>query len=300
MYTEDELNNFRKAGEITSKAREYGKSLIKVGVKVVDVVDAVDNYIIEQGADLAFPAQISIDNIAAHYGCSYQDDLVFTDDMLVKLDLGAKYDGAIGDTAVSVDLTHDKKYEKLIEASREALNSAIKLVKPGTKISQIGAAIENEIKSRGFKPVRNLCGHGIGINSLHGKPSIPNYDTGEDTKLEEGMTFAIEPFASTGSGHVAEKGEAEIFSISGKKPIRSPITKNVFNEINKLSGGMPFVRRHLDEKFGTSRVNYAINDLSKLGILHQYPPLLDTDNGIVSQAEHSVLVTKEGCEILTK
>lgn len=299
MYSEEELIDFRTAGKITGMAREYGKSLVKVGVRAVDVVDAVDTFIQEHECDLAFPAQVSINNIAAHYGCSYEDSLVFKEGDLVKLDLGAMSNGAIGDSAVSIDLSSDGKHEKLIQASRDALDAAISKVKPGTKVKELGKAIQEAITALGYKPIKNLSGHSVGIYSLHGKPSIPNYDVDNGEVLEEGMIFAIEPFATDGAGRVEDRGEAEIFSVTGKKPVRGQFTRQVLGEIGKRNG-MPFVRRWYDEKFGKAKVSFALRELYNVGILHQYPPLVDAGKGLVAQSEHTVLVTKDGCDILTK
>ena len=298
-YSDEEIDSFREAGKITSKAREFGKKLIKRDSKMVDVCNDVDDFILSNGFDLAFPSQISLNDCAAHYGASYEDPIVFNESHLAKLDLGAMHNGAIGDTAVSVDLSKDGKFEYLIKASREALEKAISLVRPGVYTSLIGKAIGDTALSYGFKPVRNLSGHGIGIFDLHSAPSIPNYDTQDKVEIKEGMTFAIEPFITNGAGVVSEKGNAELFMIEGKTSVRSPITRDFLKNANRFKG-LPFARRYLDKEMGPARVNFALKELSSRGVLHEFPPLHDKGNGDVAQSEHSVLVTEDGCEILTK
>ena len=298
-FTEAELNDIRDACKITAEAREYGKELITKGERMVDVCNKIDKFILDKGYDLAFPAQISLNNCAAHYGASYNDSIIFDETHLAKLDLGAMKNGAPGDTAISIDLSSDGRHSKLIEASREALKRAISKVKAGVKTSEIGKAIEDTAIEFGFVPVSNLSGHGLGINDLHGSPKIPNIDTKDDIRLEAGMVVAIEPFITDGAGYVIERGESELFMLEGKARPRSLITRNVLKKILKFKG-YPFARRYLDVEFGKPRVNFALKELDQMGVLHKFPPLLDKDNGIVAQSEHSVLVTETGCEILTQ
>ena len=297
-YSDDEIADFREAGKITSKAREHGRKLIKVGARMVDVCDEIDRFVVESGADLAFPSQISLNDCAAHYGAADDDSIVFSEKHLAKLDLGAMINGAVGDTAVSVDLSSDGKFSNLIEASRDALDRAIKIVKPGVFTSQIGKEIEYAATSRGLKPIRNLSGHGIGIFDLHSFPSIPNYDTGDKVEVVEGMTFAIEPFVTDGAGLVTEKGASELFMMEGKASVRSNITREFMKKAERFKG-LPFARRYIDREIGAPKVNFALKELKSRGVLHEFPPLLDKKGGNVAQSEHTVLVTEKGCDILT-
>jgi methionyl aminopeptidase len=124
---------------------------------------------------------------------------------------------------------------------------------------------------------------------VHNIPSIPNYDTGEKAALKEGMTIAIEPFASDGVGLIQDKGIPYIHSLSGKKPVRNIVTRQI---MKKLSGynGLPFATRWLTKDFPLFKVNFALKELNQLEILKSYPPLVERTNGMVSQAEHSVYV----------
>ena len=97
------MEDWIKAGEIASKAREYGKELIKVGVSHLDVTEKIEAKILELGGGIAFPTQISINNLAAHYTALLGNDFDFKEGDVCKLDLGVHINGAIGDTAVTVD-----------------------------------------------------------------------------------------------------------------------------------------------------------------------------------------------------
>lgn len=292
---EETYNKYIQAGKIAAQALQFGKSLIKPGAKVTEVLDQVENKIIELGGEIAFPAQISLNETAAHF-CPLLNDQTEFKDQVCKLDVGVHIDGYIADTALTVDLSG--KNQDLIKASQEALNKALEIIKPGLEIREIGQAIHKEITKYNFAPIKNLSGHGLGQFDVHSKPSIPNYDTGDERVLEEGMVFAIEPFASTGKGIVYESGEAGVFMLTTKKPTRNPITREVLKEIETYQG-LPFAKRWLEKKFG-AKVNFAFRELRQLGCLKEFPPLVDEGKGMVSQAEHSVIITKNKAIVFTK
>jgi len=293
---EETLNKLKKAGEIAGKARDFGISLIKKGNSLLDVTKKVEEKILGLGGQMAFPPQISLNDCAAHF-CPDTDDKIIFENQVCSLDVGVHIDGFIGgDTASTVDLSGENS--ELIKASREALDNAIKIIKPGIKISEIGKVIQETITNYGFAPVRNLSGHGLDKYNIHSRPSIPNYDNGDSTELQENQLIAIEPFASKGSGIVYESGNASVFSLIGKKPVRNIFTRQILKEIEKFNG-LPFCRRWLVEKFSLPKVSFALRELKNLEILREYPPLVDKNHGLVSQAEHTIIV-KDNPIILTK
>ena len=286
---QEEIEKLKEAGKIAAQALDYGKSLIKKNAPMVEVLDKIEEKIFELGAKPAFPAQISCNHIAAHYCPDEEDKTVFSDQVIC-LDVGAHVDGFIGDTAVTIDLSG--KHEELVKASREALENAIKIIKVGVTLGEIGKIIQDTIQKYGFAPVRNLSGHGLGKYEQHTKPSIPNFDNGDNTKIEKGMAFAVEPFASAGAGIVQDSGIATVFSLGNKKPVRNAITRQVLKEIESYNN-LPFTTRWLTKKFG-GKAKFALREMEQLGMLHSHPPLADKDKGLVSQAEHSVLVDGKG------
>ena len=291
------IEDWRKAGHAAHTALVYGASLIKPGVKYSDVSDAIEIKIKELGADLAFPVNISVNSAAAHDVPYAVENRVFTTEDLIKLDVGAEFNGAIGDNAMTIDLTG--KYEKLSRAAREALQAAIKLVKPGTKARELGKAIETAITSHGFQPVRNLSGHSIEEYTVHAGFIVPNYDDGTEDKLEEGMVIAIEPFATDGVGLIGEASNAEIFSVTGKKPLRSQTAREALKWLDERNG-LPTSTRWLSQKMGSLKATLGMKEMNQVGMLHLYPPLVEVKKGMVAQWENTLLVTKDGCEILTK
>jgi len=293
---EEEIQKYKQAGKIAAQVLEYGKSLVKKGALMVDILDKIEQKVFDLNGKLAFPAQISCNHIAAHYCPDDEDKMVFSD-QLVCLDVGVHVDGYIGDSAVTIDLS--RKYADLVKAAQEALDNALKIVKPGITLSEIGKRIQQTINSYGFAPVRNLSGHGLGHYQIHTKPNIPNFDNNDKTKIEKGMVFAIEPFASTGAGIVQDSGNATVFELIEKKPVRNPITRQVLKEIESYNG-LPFTTRWLTRKFGI-KAKYALKEMEQFGMLHPHPPLADKDKGVISQAEHSVLIDNDGnVVVLTK
>lgn len=290
------LDKWRKAGKIAAETLEYGRTLIKNGSKVREVCDKIDQKIFDLGAKPAWPSQVGIDAVAAHYTPDPNDEFVF-DNNLVCLDVGAQVDGYVGDNAVSVDLSG--KYGDILKASDEALKNVIKLVAPGVSLGELGRCIQETIESYNLQPVKNLCGHGINRFVIHDKPSIPNYDTGDKRVLTGNQIIAIEPFATNGAGMIYEADAGNIFALVQKKPVRSPFAREVLQFIEKEYGPFPFTTRWLSKEFGLGKTNLALKELLNSGCLHEHPPLIEKAKGMVAVFEKTMFVG-EKTEILTK
>jgi len=288
------IENYKKAGKIAAEVLAFGKELIKKEAKLLDVCNKIEKKISELGGKPAFPVQISMNDIAAHFCPEDSDEKVFSD-QLVSLDVGVHVDGCIGDNACSVDLSGNNS--DLVKASEDALKAAIETVKVGVNLGDVGKAIEDAITNLGFKPVKNLSGHGLDLYNIHAKPTVPNFDTGEDLTLEKGQVIAIEPFATNGAGIIHEKGEPSVFSLIGRKSVRVGFVRNIQKQIEKYNG-MPFTTRWLTKNFSEAQVKFALNQFKQLEILKEYAPLVEKQNGLVSQAEKSLLVD-DGVIVLT-
>lgn len=282
----DILKKYKESGRIAATALQHGAKMIKIGVKLVDVCDAVEAKIKKLGGGCAFPAQSSRNEIAAHYCPPINDETTYQEGDIVKLDCGVEIDGFVTDNAVTVDLG---KHTELVKASRDALNAAIKLCTPGTQIGTIGNAIEEAIQGYGFSPIRNLSGHGIGKFIVHQAPSIPNFDNSDPNVLIDCQTIAIEPFATNGAGMITELGTPTVFMVAAKKPVRSQFARELLKTI-QIYNGLPFALRWLSRIHGETKTNFGIRELLNAGIIRGYPPLPDMKKGLVSQAEHSVIV----------
>lgn len=282
-----EEKKFLLAGTIAGRARDYGASLLRKGVSIQEVLDKVEEYIIQQGAGIAFPAQISLNAVAAHACSDLQDETTLQEGDIAKIDVGAHVDGHIGDTALTINLSGE--YKALALASKKALTNASKLFTPGTPVGEIGRVIQDTITEQGFSPVRNLSGHGLDLYQIHTAPQIPNIHLKDSSLLEEGMTVACEPFATNGKGAIAESGTATVFSFLGKRPVRSAFAREILRKIESYQG-MPFASRWLQREFGQGKTKLGLQQLERAGIIQGHPPLKEIGNGMVSQHEHSFLV----------
>ena len=285
----EELDSYLKAGKIAGTALKYGAGLIKPGVSLLEVTEKVEEKIYSMGGQPAFPAQINRNDIAAHYCAHHEDKTMFHEGDIIKIDCGVHINGFVADNARTVVLSDNEKLKLLSEATKAALKSAIGVVRPGVRVSEIGKAIEHEIKSRGFNPIINLSGHGVARFVIHDNPSIPNFNAQTNATLKEGQAIAIEPFATTGAGMIFESSNPTVHALVGLKPARSQITREVLKTIQEYQG-LPFAQRWLIKKHGIGKALFALKDLRGMGILHDYPPLPEEAKGMVSQHEHTMIV----------
>ncbi len=284
----EDMKDWIKAGKITREVIEFSKEVVRPGIRLFDAAEKIEAKIRELGGGIGFPVNISLNNIAAHYTPVPDDELAF-EDQVVKVDVGVCYNGAIGDSAHTIDLSG--KYSDLVKASREALNAAEKILGEGTTLGDIGKTIQETINSYGFTTIKNLSGHGLDRYKVHSPPQIPNYNTGDSTELKKGMIFAMEPFATDGAGIVQDSGEAMIFSQTASRPVRDPAARKLMSEITKLNG-LPFCTRHFSH-YG-ARLKLALRSLKLAGNITDYAPLGEIKHGMVSQAENSFYIDDDG------
>ena len=232
------MESYIKSGKIASKIRDEASKMIKDGTLVIDLVDYVESEILKTGAEIAFPCNVSLNEVAAHYTSPAGDETKFKAGDMVKLDLGAMIDGYIADTAVTViaDGNIDENYtqdeinlhEEIIEASAAGLEAAIATARAGIEVSKIGEAVHEAISEYKLNPIFNLTGHSLEQYNLHAGISIPNYDNHDHYVLEEGQAIAIEPFATNGEGIVNDAPGHYIFSYMANKPFRMKSTQESF------------------------------------------------------------------------
>ncbi len=279
------IEKYKKAGEIAKIVRDEGKAMTKPGVKIIDIAEKIESRTIELGGIPAWPVNISINDIAAHYSPSKDDETEIKEGDVVKLDVGVSIEGYIADTAVTVALSEEDK--KLVEASEKALEEAIKLVKPGVDVKEISAKIEEVIKSYGFNPITNLTGHGIEQYIIHSEPRISNYKEDYSYILKEGEVIAIEPFVTRGRNYIKEEDESRalIYSLVQEKPCRLREAKEIIKKMRDRQG-LPFSDRWLD--MSGIKLRLALNELAQRECISSYK-ILRGDSKI-AQSEHTILV----------
>jgi len=286
-----------EAGRKAAELLNYGKGIAKAGVPLLEIAEKIEKEAERIKAKFAFPVNLSCNEIAAHFSPANEDKTIASG--LLKIDLGVSVEGFISDTAGSVDLTPENKHRKMIETNEKALKEAIKITKAGIPVNEIGKIIHKIITESGFSPIRNLCGHEVQRFNLHAGLTIPNYDNGNKTELKEGQIIAIEPFATTGTGIVQDGRLSDVYMLKEAKPIRDKNAREILEFIAEEYNTLPFAERWLIKKFGL-RAKIAMKFLEQAGILHHFSELVEKSRQPVSQAECTVLVKKDSCEVLTR
>ena len=207
----DEVEKLYKAGQIVKETLQMVEALIAPGITTIEIDRRAEEFILSKGAMpgfkglYGFPATlcVSIDDEVVH---GIPSNRKLKEGEIFSVDVGSYIDGYYGDHAKSFAVGHiDESRKKLIDVTRQCLIDAIKVVKPGNRIGDIGFAVQNRAEKNGYSVVRELVGHGIG-EKLHEEPQIPNFgipDTGPIIK--EGMCFAIEPMINSGQANVYTK-----------------------------------------------------------------------------------------------
>jgi len=198
------LENYLKAGRIAAQVKQEILQTIKPGMKIIDLAEAIEKRIFELGGKPAFPVNIGINEIAAHYTPSINDNRQIAPGDLVKIDFGVHVDGYMSDLA----FTYCSEKNELIEAAEKALETGLAVIKPGIKVSEISQAISDSVKAAGFGVIINLTGHGLDKFDLHSEPTIPNIVNNSDHMLKSGDVIALEPFITKTNGYVKESETA--------------------------------------------------------------------------------------------
>lgn len=294
MLNDEQLDKLRKAGRISGEARELGMSFVGEGVKLFDVAQEVEGYIRDHGCGLAFPCNISINEVAAHYTPCCNDDRVFSRGDVVKIDCGAELDGYVGDTAGTVEVG-TSVYTDLIESSKRARNTVAEFIGDGIPLCDIGRAVEMSMARDGFVPISNLCGHQIVQYNLHAGLSVPSYDNGDMNTIKSGMTVAVEPFATNGYGEVKNGHFGNIVRIARDKNIRDPKARKFLEYVKEEFKTFPFCARSCDYPDAEKMVKL----LMRQGIFSGYAELVEVNGGIVSQHEYTFYIDGKRGEVTT-
>ncbi len=274
------------AGKAGKTIREYAVSLVKPGESLLRLAREIEKKMAELNVKPAFPPNLSINQIAAHYTPKFNDEIVLKEGDILKIDVGASIDGFVSDTAATVVVGQNNN--DLVKAAHAALAEAIKVAKPVGKIDDISHAIEETIRSRGFSPIVNLGGHGIKRYEIHEGDFIPNCATGSKKTLRKEGVIAIEPFATTGGGYVVDSSEVQILMLNNLKSPRAKLGREILDFISKEYHGLPFAKRWILEKFGKF-ADLELKGMVNSGALYEFNVLKERDNGLVAQFEHTLL-----------
>ncbi len=215
LKSDHEIDLMKKAGNITAKAHDAVKRYIKPGMSTLDLDKLVEDVILTNDATpafkgyMGFPKSIcsSINDEVVH-GIPDKKTII-NDGDIVSVDIGAFYDGYVGDQAKTYMVGNvSETAKKLVEVTRQSFFEGLKCVKEGYRISDISREIQNYAESHGFSLVRDYTGHGVG-QEMHEDPAVPNYvGPRKGPRLQKGMTLAIEPMVNEGTYdvHVLDNG----------------------------------------------------------------------------------------------
>jgi methionyl aminopeptidase len=283
---EESIRKQKEAFEKMKVVLEYAKTLVKPNAKILDIAEAIEKKIFEVGAKPAFPVNIGINEVAAHYTPSIDDQTVLKEGDMVKIDIGLHVDGYISDNAFTVLV--GKNSHPMIEIAKKAVEEARKVLRENVKIKEVSEVIESVVSSSGFNVVRNLTGHFLDRYVVHGV-SIPNVKNEIEIPIPKGQAVAIEVFVTNGSGWVKESSEVEIFQFREDRGSRILEAKKILEMSIRDFDGLPFAKRWIKNIPG-AKLDLAIRDLVNRGCLIDYPVLKESDNSLVAQWEESFIV----------
>lgn len=321
-YLDNQSNNkweeFRKGAEIHRRVRQKAQRLIKPGMPMLDIVNLIENSVREfadvdhtKKAGIGFPTGVSLNHVAAHYTPNSLDKVVLQYDDVMKVDIGVHVNGHICDSAFTMAFNDEGKYDNLLKSVKEATNTGIKEAGIDVRLNDIGEAVQEvmesyEIELDGklvpIKCIRNLNGHSIGQFRIHAGKTVPIIGNGDMTKMEEGETFAIETFGTTGRGIVLPEGECSHYALIPEaegNTAPSDRSKSLLKNIKENFGTLPWCRRYL-ERTGEDKYLLALNQLVRAGIVEDYPPLLDIKGSFTAQYEHTILLHAHKKEVVTR
>ncbi|HDD69403.1 MAG TPA: type II methionyl aminopeptidase [Candidatus Korarchaeota archaeon] len=295
----DEYEPYHRIGKVLGKLLSEESKRIRPRDKLIEICERIENRIIEEGFFPAFPVNISINEVAAHYTSPPDDIREVPEASIVKLDVGIRIDGYIVDAART--LVFDDKLQKLADAAQSCLEAAERVMKQGVNLQQVGQTIYDEARRWGFKTIANLSGHKIDRYKLHAGVGVPNVPIPVDYKLKVGDIFAVEPFLTFSNVPGVAKPSKEVYIYSLRKKIRSlsKVQEKIIFLAESRFRKLPFAERWLVKSIGR-RVSEELSFLTRKGALTSYPVLIEAKKGFVSQAEDTFLITEEGALPLTR
>jgi methionyl aminopeptidase len=316
---EEQIEDLRRAGEVHRQVRRHALERIRPGMSMIEIVETIEqgtrSLVAENGlkAGIAFPTGCSLNHVAAHYTPNAGDQTVLNYDDICKIDFGVHVNGRIIDSAFT--LAFNPKFDAFKAACLAATNAGLKAAGVDVRMTDIGAEIQEVMesheveidgKTHQVKCIRNLNGHSIGPFRIHHGKTVPIVKNGDQTKMEEGDLFAIETFASTGRGLIHEDLECSHYMANFDIPfnqamgmVRLPRAKQLLSTIHQNFGTLAFCRRYLD-RLGESKYLMALKNLTDLGVVDSYPPLVDIKGCYTAQYEHTFILKPSCKEIFSR
>lgn len=297
-----DVGDYERAGAIAARVREDVRSREWAGRTALEVCEYAESEIRRLGAKCAFPVNVSINEVAAHYTAEPRDELAIGGADTVKIDLGAQINGHIADTAVTVN--YDPAYDGMVAAAEEALEAAMSEARAGARAGDLGRAIEAAVKERGYRPISNLSGHSLDTYTIHAGRSIPNLRPQWPAKsfsLSASSAYACEPFVTTqdGAGIVREGKAKNIYAIIGRRNTKDAEADRMLSYIWDNFNMLPFALRWLVGEWEEAEARRILGVLVSKKAVKAYPVLVEVAGERVAQAEHTFIPGEEGPTVTT-
>jgi methionyl aminopeptidase len=298
-HNKEALEKLRLSGKILRETREEMEGFVREDMPIIEICEKAEALIHKKGGKPAFPCNVSVNEIAAHYTSPPNDTAKIPKKSIVKVDIGVHVDGYVTDTAFTV--AFNPEYKILAETAEQALKAAIDNIRPEMPTSKLGEIIEKTIKSHGFKPISNLTGHSVGRYLVHAGTSLPNVSQLSFSKIKLGGVYAIEPFVTLpdAAGRVEDGDKATIFRFLKSKSVKNPYAKQLMKYIEENFRTLPFAERWLEGVVPNEHHRDAFRELLASKAIMSYPIFVEISRKPVAQAEHTVLVVQNGCVVLT-
>mmetsp|Transcript_40461 Transcript_40461/g.89906 ORF Transcript_40461/g.89906 Transcript_40461/m.89906 type:complete len:391 (+) Transcript_40461:54-1226(+) len=331
LSNSDVVTKYKAAAEIANKAIAAVIAEVKDGAKVVDLCNCGDNLInkevekifkgklIEKG--VAFPTCVSVNSTVGHFSPASDDTTTVKDGDIVKIDLGVHIDGFISTQAQTVvvqagDAAIKGRAADVIAAARTAYEAALRLIRPGKKVSDVAGPLQKIVEAYGCNLVEGVMSHQMkqfiidGNKCVLNKPS-PEHKV-EDAEFAENEVYAIDIVVSTGDGKtkVLDEKETTVYkrALDMEYQLKLKASRAVFSEINRRFPAMPFTVRALVEgvekddksKELAKQLKLGMVECLNHGLLHPYPVLHEKSGELVAQVKHTVLLMPNGSDQVTK
>jgi methionyl aminopeptidase len=298
-YDKEELEKFRLSGRILRETREEMRGFVKEDMMIIDVCEKAEGLIRAKGGRPAFPCNVSINEVAAHYTSPPGDTSRILVGSTVKVDIGVQVDGYVTDTAFTAAFSAEGR--SMAATAELALKAATDNIHGDMALGKIGALIESTIKNRGFRPISNLTGHSVGRYLIHAGTSIPNVAGPSPNKVHTGEVYAIEPFVTLPDAiaRVEDAPQKTIYRLQKTKSVKSDAAKKMLKHIETNFRTLPFAERWLIGVVAPDQHKAAFKELYTSKAVMAYPVFVEASKKPVAQAEHTVLIKEDCCEVLT-
>jgi methionyl aminopeptidase len=298
-YDKEELEKFRLSGKILRETREEMRNFVRENMPIIDVCEKAETLVRAKGGKPAFPCNVSINEVAAHYTSPPGDTLRIPEGSTVKVDLGVQLDGYVTDTAFTAAFSVEGRSMKA--TAELALKTVIDNIHGDMALGKIGSLVELTIKNRGFRPISNLTGHSVGRYLIHAGTSIPSVSGFSPNKVKTGEVYAIEPFVTLpeAGARVEDSAQITIYRLLKAKSTKTDAAKKMLKHIENNFRTLPFAERWLSGVVPQEQHKTAFKELFASKAIMGYPVFVEVTKKPVAQAEHTLLIKDEGCEVLT-